>query len=113
MKKKPALKRTLKGMLIGVAVVIASFVLIAIPVFGLVVVAFHSPSMILISYIPFFEHYHYAPLVIIYGGFVGALLGYVSNKRKTLIATILAIIVLSIGSSVLWFYTFAKLMSEF
>ncbi len=108
--KESTLKRTLKGSGIGLLAALASFGLIRVPVIGLLAFVLHSPVTILLDSSSFS---YYNPLIFAYGTLIGALLGFLRPYKFQFVFTIVSLIILSIGTSMLWVYTFAKTMSEF
>ncbi len=103
------MKRTIKGLLIGLLIGVATLVLIIIPVFGVFILALQTPAI----YIAEFISIPYQIIVIIMGGLIGALLGYLKIYKTIFIIAIIGVVVL-IGFSFLYFVKdFADTMSNF
>lgn len=103
------MKRTIKGLVIGLLIGGLTLLLIIIPVFGVFILALQAPAIYIANLISI----PYQFVVVIMGGLIGALLGYLKIYKIMFIIAIVGLVIL-IGSSFLYFMKdFAETLANF
>lgn len=111
--KMPAWKRTLIGLLLGFALGLSTYILVGIPLLGLLFVFMQTPAYLIMDAVPVFEFSHLPFLVLLFWGIMGTILGYLSAYKKISFIAIILIVILVAGTTLQFVKDFTETMSHF